>query len=71
MLNLYIYRPFTDEILNYYEELNPFPSTTINNNKNKFALSSNKNILLINNLKDNYKSFEVTKIQKNKKNCFN
>ena len=68
LLILYFYRPFTDEILNYYGELNPFPSTIINNNKNKFDLSSNKNILLINNLNDNYKGLKTQKSKKIKKN---
>ena len=68
LLILYFYRPFTDEILNYYGELNPFPTTIINNNKNKFDLSSNKNILLINNLNDNYKGLKTQKSKKIKKN---
>ena len=68
LLILYFYRPFTDEILNYYGELNPFPTTIINNNKNKLDLSSNKNILLINNLNDNYKGLKTQKSKKIKKN---
>ena len=64
ILILYFYRPFTDEILNYYSELNPLPAVTLNNNKND--LSKNKDMLLF----DIYKNISTQKLKKNKKNVF-
>ena len=69
ILILYFYRPFTDEILNYYSELNPLPAVTLNNNKkynNKNDLSKNKDMLLF----DIYKNISTQKLKKNKKNVF-
>ena len=69
VLILYFYRPFTDEILNYYSELNPLPALTLNGNKkynNKNDLSKNKDLLLF----DNYKNISTQKLKKNKKNVF-
>ena len=69
VLILYFYRPFTDEILNYYSELNPLPAVTLNGNKkynNKNDLSKNKDLLLF----DNYKNISTQKLKKNKKNVF-
>ena len=69
VLILYFYRPFTDELLNYYSELNPLPAVTLNGNKkynNKNDLSKNKDLLLF----DNYKNISTQKLKKNKKNVF-
>ena len=69
VLILYFYRPFTDEILNYYSELNPLSAVTLNGNKkynNKNDLSKSKDILLF----DNYKNISKQKLKKNKKNVF-
>ena len=71
LLILYFYRPFTDEILNYYSELNPLPATALNNNKkynNKYDFSKKKDILMSNNINDNYKNISTQKSKKNKKN---
>ena len=63
LLILYFYRPFTDEILNYYSELG---SNLASSQKNyRIDLSTNKEILIINNsIKDN----KVQKSKKTKKN---
>ena len=63
LLILYFYRPFTDEILNYYSELG---SNLASSQKNyRIDLSTNKEILIINNsIKDN----KVQKSKKAKKN---
>ena len=69
VLILYFYRPFTDEILNYYSELDPLSGITLNSNKkynNKNDLSKSKDILLF----DNYKNISKQKLKKNKKNVF-
>ena len=76
LLILYFYRPFTDDILNYYSELNPMPISTQNNNNkyknNKFDLSSNQDILLINNTNENSKNktYRTLKSKKVKKNVY-
>ena len=68
LLILYFYRPFTDEILNYYSELN-FLNTSQNkiqknNNNNRYDISINKDILIINNTKiiSNIKSQKSKKV---------
>ena len=69
VLILYFYRPFTEEILNYYSELDPLSGITLNSNKkynNKNDLSKSKDILLF----DNYKNISKQKLKKNKKNVF-
>ena len=71
LLILYFYRPFTDEILNYYSELN-FLNTSQNkiqknNNNNRYDISINKDILIINNTNEIKKMVSNIKSQKSKK----
>ena len=50
ILILYFYRPFTDEILNYYSELSPIEISPNNNKEknNRYDFSNNKELLIIN-----------------------
>ena len=66
LLILYFYRPFTDEILNYYSELDPVPKK-IFSQKSKYNVSINKDTLLSSNPYDTKKSFSNIKSQKGKK----
>ena len=68
LLILYFYRPFTDEILNYYSELDPVPKK-IFGQKSKYnvSMNMNKDTLLSSNLYDTKKSFSNIKSQKGKK----
>ena len=67
ILNLYFYRPFTDEILNYYSELNQIEiSSLINKEKNnRYDYFTNKDILIINNSNE-FKKQNISNIRNQK-----
>ena len=69
ILILYFYRPFTDEILNYYEEINPKTVSLRNTLKlNERYSTKTKDMLLMNNSTDNNnKNLSGIKSQKSKK----
>ena len=69
ILILYFYRPFTDEILNYYEEINPKTVSLRNTLKlNERYSTKTKDMLLMNNSTDNNnKNISGIKSQKSKK----
>ena len=70
LLILYFYRPFTDEILNYYSELEPISRKSLNHQKNnRYDLSGNKDMLTLNNPYEN-KKIKNQKGKKIKKNVF-
>ena len=69
ILIIYFYRPFTDEILNYYEEINPKTVSLRNTLKlNERYSTKTKDMLLMNNSTDNNnKNISGIKSQKSKK----
>ena len=69
ILILYFYRPFTDEILNYYEEINPKTVSLRNTLKlNERNSTKTKDNLLMNSSTDNNnKNMSAIKSQKSKK----
>ena len=68
ILILYFYRPFTDEILNYYDEINPKTVSLRNTLKlNERYSTKTKDMLLMNSSTDNNKNMSVIKSQKSKK----
>lgn len=68
ILILYFYRPFTDEILNYYEEINPKTISLRNTLKlNERYSTKTKDMPLMNSSTDNNKNMSAIKSQKSKK----
>lgn len=68
ILILYFYRPFTDEILNYYEEINPKTISLRNTLKlNERYSTRTKDMPLMNSSTDNNKNMSAIKSQKSKK----
>lgn len=68
ILILYFYRPFTDEILNYYDEINPKTISLRNTLKlNERYSTRTKDMPLMNSSTDNNKNMSAIKSQKSKK----
>ena len=68
ILILYFYRPFTDEILNYYDEINPKTVSLRNTLKlNERSSIKTKDMQLMNSSTDNNKNMSAIKSQKSKK----